>query len=604
MSDHPLSKSEIFFYGALSQRLSPLIKDLERETKGTSRIEAEERLAEWFPTYREIYPKTVEPFAAIEQLAIELGLAQRVELEPAGDDAQSPLNPEVHTPPLEDTEWVFADGRALQGGEFDHVMAQLARGVDEAFAGAGDEVDEAFLQRVMARAGGLIDSLSGVPQWLPMTPRQAFFKELTAIMGPFVVEGYSPSSPGFVYRVSWRGDLYRYRVPTQENRFYLSLLERFDDELEIPSLVRWSLGQLAPTPMRSPSAPIADTKPKASRLALWMKHLQETLGTEDEWLLANQLAYAQSVSRLLESRIVKDEKAIGAVAAGESGARKMTTRDRLDEFIAYLPLNLDERVKALKDGERNFDVPEPTERLVGGLRFLCDGVSKAMGSAAEIAYSAGLHEVVALAQGGANFAKWFDYEIKSIPAGLTAMDELRRGSRQLSDVASDAMNLAYGQLYFRELTDELIYIDPATQLKLLREPKAVREQLAEAIRQYERQTLPNCSVTSACGLVEPTVRKMAAAWLQPGTYRGDTAAVLRTLLESTLAELNHIRGKSSADGNPSPEEADALLRLFCINVAFGLNHLGNTVRHHASKTLKRHDAGVMLHGLCAILQRL
>ena len=604
MADHHLSKSEIFFYGALSQRLSPLIEDLEGETKGAGRIKAEEQLADWFPTFREIHPKSIEPFSAIQQLAIELGLAQRVELEPAGDDEHSPLNPEVHTPPPEDATWVFADGLALRDGEFDHVMAQLARGVDEAFAGTGDEIDEDFLKLVMTRAGGLIDSLSGVPQWLPMTPRQAFFMELTAMMGPFVVEGYSPSHPGFVYRISWRRDFFRYRVPTQENRFYVSLLERFDDELEIPALVRWSLGQVASTPMRSPSPAIANPKPRVSRLALWIKHLQKTFGAEDEWLLANQLAYSQSTARLLESRIAKDEKYIEAVAAGESIARHMSTRDRLDEFIAYLPINLDERVSALKDGERNYDVPIPAERLVGGLRFLCDGVSKAMGSASEIAYSAGLHEVVALAQGGASFARWFDYAIKSIPAGLTAIDELRRGSRQLSDAASDAMKLAYGQLYFRELTDEVVYIDPATQLKLLREPKAVREQLAESIKQYERQTSPNCSVTSACGLVEPTVRKMAAAWLQPGTYRGDTAAVLRALLDATLAELNRIRGKSPADGNPSPEEADALLRLFCINVAFGLNHLGNTVRHHASKTLKRHDAGVMLHGLCAILQRL
>jgi hypothetical protein len=31
--------------------------------------------------------------------------------------------------------------------------------------------------------------------------------------------------------------------------------------------------------------------------------------------------------------------------------------------------------------------------------------------------------------------------------------------------------------------------------------------------------------------------------------------------------------------------------------------LGNSVRHNPEKVLRRHDAGVMLHGLCTLLYR-
>jgi hypothetical protein len=38
-----------------------------------------------------------------------------------------------------------------------------------------------------------------------------------------------------------------------------------------------------------------------------------------------------------------------------------------------------------------------------------------------------------------------------------------------------------------------------------------------------------------------------------------------------------------------------------VTLACSLHALGNRVSHHASKILKRHDAGVMLHGLCTLL---
>ena len=66
MTDHPLSKSEIFFYGALSQRLSPLIDIADKS----------DSIDKWYPTIHEVYPSTVEPFSAIERLAIEFGLAR------------------------------------------------------------------------------------------------------------------------------------------------------------------------------------------------------------------------------------------------------------------------------------------------------------------------------------------------------------------------------------------------------------------------------------------------------------------------------------------------------------------------------------------------
>ena len=594
MTDHPLSKSEIFFYGALSQRLSPLIDIADKS----------DSIDKWYPTIHEVYPSTVEPFSAIERLAIEFGLARRVELEPAGDDEENPWNPEYRPPIPDDAVWTYADGQPLTDDELDEVMAKLDRAMAESHSGHDGTFCVDFVEKwtanIMSR---MIDAIFGIPQWIPMTLREVCFHEVTESMGPFVVEGRSPSAPGYVFRVSWQGDVFRYQVPRQDNPFYRSLLDRFRDELEIPSLVTWSLSDSTRHPQRPPATP-KHGEAKPPTLALWIKGLKDRFGNDDEWRLGHDLAKAQFAASLLERHVAADANDLEALAAGQGSMRAGSTRERLDEFVLYLAMNLDDRVKVFENGDREISTPLDEQKLIGGLRYLCFEVGGNLWYASNHAKSAGLHEVASLAKGGAGFMRCLDHAIKSVPSGLTSIDELRQGSRRLADATNDAMKIAYGQLYFRELSGEQVYIDPTTQGKLLREPKAVREQLEEAIRQYERQTSPNFSVTSACGLVEPVVRKMAAAWLPSGEYLGDTATVLKALLHSTMNDLTRIRASATDDDESPSEEADALLKLFCINVAYGLNHLGNTVRHHAHKPLKRHDAGVMLHGLCAILHRL
>ena len=174
MTDHPLSKSEIFFYGALSQRLSPLI-DLASKSKSIDK---------WYPTRHEVYPSTVEPFSAIEQLAIEFGLARRVELEPAGDDEENPWNPEYRPPIPDDAVWTYADGQPLTDDELDEVMAKLDRAMAESHSGHDGTFCVDFVEKwtanIMSR---MIDAIFGIPQWIPMTLREVCFHEVTESMG-------------------------------------------------------------------------------------------------------------------------------------------------------------------------------------------------------------------------------------------------------------------------------------------------------------------------------------------------------------------------------------------------------------------------------------
>ncbi len=85
MADLHLSQSEIFFYGALSQRLRPLLRQPDDGEEGG--------IANSYPAARELWPKIVDPFSQLQQLAIEFGIARRIELEPAGDNEDFPFTP-------------------------------------------------------------------------------------------------------------------------------------------------------------------------------------------------------------------------------------------------------------------------------------------------------------------------------------------------------------------------------------------------------------------------------------------------------------------------------------------------------------------------------
>ncbi len=586
MPDFHLSKSEIFFYGALAYSLHPLMPS--NDGKGAK------HLSDLFPALGDLWPETVDPFSTLEQLAVDFGIARRPEWDPAGDDEERPWNPEFREPLPEDTVWALADGSPVSPEEFADI-AQRLEAVFEQDRGVDDESESSqFAAETMRHPAQLLNMFTGVPQWVPQNLHERCFKEYTDSLGAFVAEGESPSEPGYVYRLSWRGIMYRYKVTQQTNPLYESLVNQFRDELKPPRAVLLTLMK-----------PLGEAgRVSAPRLATWLGDLETNYGETPEWNVAHSLAAARSAARTLEQHITHHDAVFAAMLVKQESLQRMSTREQLGDFFEYISDIVDERVNEFRNSGRTYSEPTPEEMLFLNARVLCQLSGDMMYAAAGGARDLGLTEVATLAEGGGAMARRFDQTLKEVTFGAYAIQQLRQGSRDLGDLASNAMRLAYGQLFFSELAENHVYIDPSTRAALLKHPTAVRAQLAEAISQFERQTLPNFTVTSVCGLVEPTVRKMAAAWLQPGTYRGDTADVLRALRSNTLAELDRIRTNTAVGSEPSPEEADALLKLFCVNVGLGLNNLGNTVRHHAHKVLKRHDAGVMLHGLCAILQRL
>jgi len=103
-----------------------------------------------------------------------------------------------------------------------------------------------------------------------------------------------------------------------------------------------------------------------------------------------------------------------------------------------------------------------------------------------------------------------------------------------------------------------------------------------------------------CGLVEPVVRKLAEQLLPNGNHRGDTATILKGLRQNVMADLESARLAGSV---PNEAENKALAKLYLVSLAFACHSLGNSVRHNPEKVLRRHDAGVMLHGLCTLLYR-
>ena len=76
------------------------------------------------------------------------------------------------------------------------------------------------------------------------------------------------------------------------------------------------------------------------------------------------------------------------------------------------------------------------------------------------------------------------------------------------------------------------------------------------------------------------------------------------LLDRLRNRNRELRDEAEETGQPHPEAARNLEQLYCANLAFAMHSLGNSVRHYPEKVLKRHDAGVMLHGLCSLLHRI
>jgi hypothetical protein len=242
-------------------------------------------------------------------------------------------------------------------------------------------------------------------------------------------------------------------------------------------------------------------------------------------------------------------------------------------------------------------------RLSIDARYLLACIIDDLRGAAEYLQDAGIPDATTAVSSACSVAVTLKRDFRMWLSGGVDGAALERIARQLSSLTSDAMKLMYGMLSFKQLASDCVYIDPASRATMLRQPRAVREQIAEAISQYERQTLPNLTVTSAVGLIEPLVRHINTQWNPQGTY-GTTSEMLTQLLGHLLRERRKLKPAEGDNRPPTPEEIENLLKLYCVNLAFGLHALTNSVRHYADKVLERHDAGAMLHGLCVLLKRM
>ena len=610
MPDLHLSKSELFWYGALNMRLRPLWVEGDESTPESQRFK------EVFPIARELWPETIEPFATLEQLAIEFGIARRCELEPAGTDPDQPMNPDYFDSPPDDIAWTLADCTPVSAEELDEIQELISVARDEAVTSVLDEGEfdvDAAVQATQHPAM-LLQLMTGMPMHIPRNVRARHLSQILTSMGPLVAQGYAPSQPGYFYRVPWAGGLHRYRVPQQTNPLYASLVARFADELQPPRLVCLSLlsecnrtgvdaGALAAScdDVHKGDRRSTNVARRPSRLAQWLHEIGRDHEKTPEWNAAGYLAAAAWATRLLERSAIHSQGALAASVADHAPPAHLPSRERIEALCEGLRGWIDARVAADDDKGLAPNECSPDELATLNARFLCIDANHSLHIAASWFQGMGLEELETSIRNAIAICARLDSLICGIPSGLTTAEDVIATSHHLAESISASMKLAYGQLYFRELAEGEVYIDPRSQATLLRQPKAIREQLAEAISQYERQTLPNLTVTSACGLVEPIVRKLAAEWLPPGTYRGTTADILKSLLTHSLGELDVARAESDGSNAPSEAEVAALLKVYRVNLAFSLHTLGNSVRHHASKILKRHDAGVMLHGLCTLL---
>jgi hypothetical protein len=596
MPDLHLSKSEIFWYGALHQRLAPLwSKPAPATTEHSATRDYLDRL---FPIQKALTPNTTDPFGVIEQLAIEFGMASRIALAPAGD--VSNLGPAVSDcVPPDDVSWSLADGTAVSADEWNELEESLAVARRAATARQPHDpvVDAADMGTTALRdPESLVNMMNGEAISFIADARVMAIERCGAAMGPFVAEGRAPSDPEHIYRMSWTGNTHRFHVTQQTNPFYAGLVHRFRRELKIPPLVAMSLQSEWRRLTRDHNNDV-DQRP----LAQWLNQHASQYQEEPEWRAAASLSYSVWAAHVCERHLQDSEHSLRQIIAVRNRLYGTSTRERIAFFCEHVHECVEERLAEFDPTKPRTDELPPEKSAILNARFAVQACRRAALATLANLEALGLPEASELCQSCATVAGDLDQAVRGAATGDTSFAGLLSLSRRLSDSLRDCTKLIFGQLYFRELAEDDVYIDAPTRARLLNEPRAIREQLAEAVSQYERRTLPNSPVTSACGLVEPIVRKLAAEWLPPGAYRGTTADILKSLLTHALNQLDIARAESDGSNALSDAEVSALLKVYRVNLAFSLHALGNSVRHHAAKILKRHDAGVMLHGLCTLL---
>lgn len=611
MSDLHMSKSEIFWHGALYERLFRLTKE-HAEAKP-----AVDGFREQFEPVTDVLGDSLEPYDTINTLAVECGLARQIELIPAGEH---PVfhNAAEHLGEIpDDVMWSLADGTPATADELEEITKSLANSAEVAFAACIEAgVDSGDLDATEQ----FVESMNGdhVPVSRNSLERQLF--HILDAHGPWAARGYARSTPDKVYFLNWLGESERFTVAQQTSPQYVGFLTRFNDVLSLPPYTRISLvsqhvrnggsfDELVPPgwDLFSAAGAPGSGKKSSDGVGGFLDNLSRRFGEMPEWVIGRLLARATQSARVLEALTIRNRELLLERNCLPYVDIPVSTRDR----VAVIATGLLDWMQLCQQGVADISKEPSPEGLLADTRrrlsidsrFLLGTIIDDLRVAAEFLTDTRTTEATNAFSSAGSVAITLKRDFRIWLSGGIEGVALEKSARQLSSLTSDAMKLVYGMLYFKELASDCVYIDPSSKATMLRQPRAVREQIAEAISQYERQTLPNCTVTSAVGLIEPLVRHMNTQW-NPRARYGTTAEMLKQLLNHLLAIRTTLKPKEGETRPPTPEEIENLLKLYCVNLAFGLHALTNSARHYSDKVLERHDAGVMLHGLCVLLKRM
>jgi len=611
MADLHLSKSEVFWHGALYERLFRLTQEYAEEKNSNQEFRKE------FKLVADILGESAEPYETIEALALECGLACQVELIAAGDNLRYPSDAEFRNAVPEDAHWSLADGTAASTDEVEHICETLCNATSGAF-NACQESGVALTD--LDRKEQFVDSMNG---GLTPVSRNSLERHLYHIIdahGPWAACGYAHSTPDKLYFLNWLGQWQRFTVAQQTNPSYAALLTRFSPHLPLPPYVRISLieqharngGRIeelippgwTPAPI---SCAVDSIEARSVDVGVFLDKLCHRFQETADWGLGRLFARATRSGTVLEALIIRNRELLSQRHCLPYVELPAATRNRIEALEKDL---LDWMHICNQESQRLAQEPSPEglnadtrRRLSIDARFLLGSIIDDLRIAAELARDEGLTDATTAISSACSVAIALKQKFRQWLSGGIDGAILEKSVHQLTAMVRDAMKLAYGMLYFKELAADCVYIDPATRVKMLRQPRAVRTQIAEAVSQYERQMLANCTVTSLVGLIEPIAREINLQW-NPRARYGTTAEMLKQLLDHLRAQRESLKPAHGDNRPPTPEENENLLKLYCVNLAFGLHELTNSVRHYPDKVLDRHDAGVMLHGLCVLLKRM
>jgi len=609
MTGFHLSKSEVFFQGALYERLFRFTDEY------TAQADRMRKLCQDFPPTTDVLGTEQNPYEIVEAIALECGLARRVELLPAGDDPDSP-SPRFGGELPADIQWFLSDGQPATKQETEGLARSLDATTRQAFdtcvqAGVGID-DLGILEQ-------FVDAMNGEQTPVSRNPLERSLYRILDAHGPHMAFGHAASTARFVYYIDWLGEIRRFSVSQQTSPQYCAFLLRFEKYLDLPPLVRLSvaeqltrsggsLEEILPVGWPLASTPAAPRTPhkKHEALTAFLASLAHRYNATPEWNLGRAFAHAARSAVVLENLAIGNRDLLADQPQLPYLHLEPSTADRVQALATdlgdWMTLCTEETEKLTSEASPEGLLADSRRRLSINARFLLGTIIEDLRFSVDCAGNAAVPDAEPAIATARSTAVDLKHSFRVWLAGTIDGTAFEAGCRRLSAMTSDAMKLCFGMLYFKEL-DFGVYIDPETQRTVLRQPKATRALLAEMVSQFEHQTLPNCTVTTAVGLVEPIARQMNQNWNSRATY-GTTAETLTELGRCLIKEREAIRRNQQRGTEPSPVERELDAKLYCVDIARGLHHLTNSARHQSDVVLSRHDAGVMLHGLCVLLSRL